>query len=32
MGTVRRLWLTLLFALAIFSVLTTVAYGLGLLT
>jgi hypothetical protein len=32
MGTPRRLWLTLLFGLAIFSVLTSIAYGLGLLT
>jgi hypothetical protein len=28
----KRLWLTLLFALAIFSVLTSIAFGLGLLT
>lgn len=32
MGTLRRLWLTVLFALAVFCVLTSVAYGLGLLT
>jgi hypothetical protein len=32
MGTARRLWLTLLLGLAIFSVLTSIAYVLGLLT
>jgi hypothetical protein len=32
MGTVRRLWLTFLFAMLIFGVLTSIAYGLGLLT
>jgi hypothetical protein len=32
MGTLRRLWLTLLLALAIFSVLASIAYGLGMLT
>ena len=31
MGTLRRLWLTLLLALTIFVVLTTVAYLAGLL-
>lgn len=31
-GTVRRLWLTLLLGLAIFVVLTTIAYVAGLLT
>lgn len=31
MGTLRRLWLTLLLALTIFAVLTTVAYLVGLL-
>jgi hypothetical protein len=32
MGTARRLWLTLLFGLTIFSVLTSIAFVLGLLT
>jgi hypothetical protein len=32
MGLLRRLWLTLLLGLVIFSVLTSIAYGLGLLT
>lgn len=31
MGTLRRLWLTLLLAITIFVVLTTVAYLMGLL-
>jgi hypothetical protein len=31
MGTLRRLWLTVLFALAIFCVLMSVAYVLGML-
>ncbi len=31
MGTLRRLWLTLLLAITIFVVLTTVAYLVGLL-
>ena len=30
-GTLRRLWLTLLLALAIFVVLTSIAYATGLL-
>lgn len=30
-GTFRRLWLTLLLALTIFAVLTSVAYAAGLL-
>jgi hypothetical protein len=32
MGTGRRLWLTLLLGLTIFSVLASIAYVLGLLT
>jgi hypothetical protein len=32
MGTARRLWLTLLLGFTIFSVLMSIAYGLGLLT
>jgi hypothetical protein len=32
MGPLRRLWLTFLFALVIFGVLTSIAYGLGMLT
>lgn len=31
-GTLKRLWITLLFGLTLFFVLTTVAYLLGLLT
>ncbi|TCK21372.1 hypothetical protein EV378_5354 [Pseudonocardia endophytica] len=31
MGTLRRLWLTLLLALTIFVALTTIAYVTGLL-
>jgi hypothetical protein len=31
-GTVKRLWLTLLLAMLIFAVLTTLAYFTGLLT
>lgn len=31
MGTLRRLWLTLLLALVIFAVLTSIAYVTGLL-
>ncbi len=31
MGTLRRLWLTLLLALVIFFVLTSIAYVTGLL-
>lgn len=30
-GTLRRLWLTLLLALAIFAVLTSIVYAVGLL-
>jgi hypothetical protein len=32
MGPLRRLWLTFLLGLAIFVVLTSIAYGVGLLT
>jgi hypothetical protein len=31
-GTLRRLWLTILLGLTVFAVLTSTAWGLGLLT